>query len=276
MKGLPPSTLWASVDETGHTRQAKYELKALFPEIPVTSLFDTPKPEKLAQKVLELATDPGDIVLDSFAGSGTTGAVAHKMRRRWIMVELGEHCETHIVPRLHHVIDGTDQGGISIAAGWAGGGGFRYYELAPSLLQKDKWGRDVISEQFNAEMLAHALCKLEGFIYAPSPDIYWQQGHSSETDFLFVTTQTVGVNELAALSEEVGDRRSLLVLCSAFRGNPEHWHNLTVRKIPNHVRARCEWGHDDYSLNVANLPMTEATLLPQKAQRSLFEDGDGA
>jgi adenine-specific DNA-methyltransferase len=273
MKGLPPSTLWANVDETGHTRQAKYELKALFPKIPVTSLFDTPKPEKLAQKVLELATDPGDIVLDSFAGSGTMGAAAHKIRRRWIMVELGEHCATHILPRLQQVIDGTDQGGISSPVGWAGGGGFRYFELAPSLLQKDKWGREIISERYNAEMLTQALCKLEGFTYAPSPDIYWQQGNSTETDFIYVTTQTLGPNELVALSEDVGEGRSLLVLCSAFRGNPDNCPNLTVRKIPNHIRSRCEWGHDDYSLNVANMPLTAARLTRPKAQPGLFDDG---
>jgi adenine-specific DNA-methyltransferase len=276
MKGLPPSTLWANIDETGHTRQAKYELKALFPELPVTSLFDTPKPEKLAQKVLELATDPGDIILDSFAGSGTAGAVAHKMHRRWVMVELGEHCYTHIVPRLRKVIDGSDRGGVTDKVGWLAGGGFRCYELAPSLLQKDKWDREVMSKQYNAEMLAQALCKLEGFTYAPSPDIYWQHGRSSEADFIYVTTQTLGPDELAALSEEVGEGRSLLALCSAFRGNPEHWPNLTVRKIPNHIRARCEWGHDDYSLNVANLPMAEVRGARPTAQPGLFDDGNDA
>ena len=214
--------------------------------------------------------------MDSFAGSGTTGAVAHKMGRRWIMVELGDQCFTHIAPRVRKVIDGTDQGGISKAVDWKGGGGFRYYELAPSLLQKDKWGREVISKDYNAEMLARALCKLEGFTYAPSPDVYWQQGHSSETDFLYVTTQMLGSNELGALSEDVGESRSLLVLCSAFRGNPDHWPNLSVRKIPNHIRARCEWGRDDYSLNVANLPMIERKVAPTRAQLGLFDDGDDA
>lgn len=274
MKGLPPSTLWANVDETGHTRQAKYELKGLFPDVPVTSLFDTPKPEKLAQKIYDLATDPGDLILDSFAGSGTAGAVAHKMGRRWIMVELGEHCMTHIVPRLQKVIDGTDEGGITKAVDWEGGGGFRFYELAPSLLERDKWGREVISKEYNGEMLTQALCKLEGFTYAPSPDVYWQQGRSSEADFLYVTTQTLGPDELAALSEDVGEGRSLLILCAAFRGNPDHWPNLTVRKIPNHIRTRCEWGHDDYSLNVANLPHADPPPVKVAAQPGLFDQGD--
>ena len=84
------------------------------------------------------------------------------------MVELGEHCHTHIIPRLKKVIDGEDQGGITKAVNWKGGGGFRYYRLAPSLLEKDKWGNWVINKQYNAAMLAEAICKLEGFTYAPS------------------------------------------------------------------------------------------------------------
>ena len=212
------------------------------------------KPEALIKRCLDLVTNRGDLVLDSFAGSGTTGAVAQKMGRRWIMVELGEHCHSHIIPRLRKVIDGEDQGGVTEAVGWKGGGGFRYFRLAPSLLETDKWGREVISKVYNAEMLAEALCKLEGFTYAPSDSVYWQQGHSTERDFIYVTTQTLGVEKLHQLSEEVGTERSLLVLCSAFRGSADRWPNLTVRKIPNHIRARCEWGHDDYSLNVQNLP----------------------
>ncbi|MCG2840772.1 site-specific DNA-methyltransferase [Sandaracinobacter sp. RS1-74] len=270
-EGRVPETVWLSND-VGTTREANSEVRAVLE----ADLFDTPKPERLIQRVLLLATKAGDLVLDSFAGSGTTGAVAHKMGRRWIMVELGDHCFTHVAPRLRKVIDGTDQGGISKAADWKGGGGFRYYELAPSLLEKDKWGREVISKQYNAEMLAQALCKLEGFAYAPSPDVYWQQGHSSEADFLYVTTQTLGPEELAALSEDVGEGRSLLILCAAYRGNTDLWQNLTVRKIPNHIRSRCEWGHDDYSLNVANLPQAELPTAPAARQGRLFDDGEDA
>jgi adenine-specific DNA-methyltransferase len=126
-------------------------------------------------------------------------------------------------------------------------------------------------------MLAQAICKLEGFTYEPSDSVYWQQGHSSESDYLYVTTQTLGPEELAALSEEVGDGRSLLILCAAFRGNADLWPNLTLRKIPNHIRSKCEWGHDDYSLNVANLPMAEKEPAPPPpAQSSLFDGGDAA
>ena len=234
------------------------------------------KPERLLRRCIELTTGKGDLVLDSFAGSGTTGAVAHKMGRRWIMVEIGDHATTHIVPRLINVVDGSDQAGISRAVDWHGGGGFRYYDIAPSLLAKDKWGREVVSKEYDAAMLAQALCKLEGFAYAPSPDVYWQQGHSSETDFLYVTTQTLGPEELAALSEEVGEGRSLLILCAAFRGNTDHWPNLTIRKIPNHIRSRCEWGHDDYSLNVANLPHAEAKSPQVAPQAGLFDGEDAA
>jgi adenine-specific DNA-methyltransferase len=251
MDGIVPQTIWLH-DEVGNTQEAKKEVMAVVP--PDVAVFQTPKPERLIRRVLEIATESGDLVLDSFAGSGTTGAVAHKMGRRWIMVELGEHCHTHIIPRLKKVIDGEDKGGVTDALGWQGGGGFRYLRLAPSLLETDKWGREVISKTYNAEMLAEALCKIEGFTYSPSDAVYWQQGNSTERDFIYVTTQTLGVEQLHQLSDEVGPDRSLLVLCSAFRGKADRWPNLTVKKIPNHIRSRCEWGHDDYSLNVENLP----------------------
>ncbi len=273
-QGVVPRTFWPA-SEAGTNQSAKRDhLRKLLPDI---EPFSTPKPEQLLQLILQISTNRNDLVLDSFAGSGTTGAVAQKMGRRWIMVELEESCDTHLVPRLKKVIDGKDSGGITAAVEWKGGGGFRYYELAPSLLEKDKWGREVISKEYNPEMLAQALCKLEGFAYAPNPDVYWQQGHSSESDFLYVTTQILGPEELAALSEDVGEGRSLLILCAAFRGNPDHWPNLTVKKIPNHIRSRCEWGHDDYSLNVANLPMAEAPEPPPiAAQGGLFDEGDAA
>ena len=218
------------------------------------------KPEALIKRVLELGTQKGDWVLDSFAGSGTTGAVAHKLGRRWIMVELGEHCHTHVIPRLKRVIDGQDLSGITEATTWKGGGGFRYYHLAPSLLEKDKWGNWVINKTYNPAMLAQAVCKLEGFTYAPSDSVYWQQGHSSERDFIYVTTQNLSHDQLQALSDEVGEGRSLLVMCAAFRGKPDKYSNLTIKKIPKTVLTRCEWGHDDYSLKIENLPKAPPPL----------------
>ena len=226
------------------------------------------KPEALIKRCLELATIPSDLVLDSFAGSGTTGAVAHKMGRRWIVVELGEHCHTHIIPRLRKVIDGEDPGGITKSVDWKGGGGFRYYRLAPSLLEKDKWGNWVINTDYNAAMLAEALCKLEGFTYAPSDSVYWQHGHSTERDFVYVTTASLTHEQLQQLSDEVGPDRTLLVLCTAFRAKADAYPNLTVKKIPKQVLSRCEWGHDDYSLQVENLP--KAT--PEPGQQKLFSE----
>lgn len=232
--------------------------------------FGTPKPERLLKRVIEIATDPGDLVLDSFAGSGTTGAVAHKMGRRWIMVELGEHCHTHITPRLKKVIDGEDLGGVTKAVSWKGGGGFRYYRLAPSLLEKDKWDNWIINKGYNAPMLAEALCKLGGFTYAPSDLVYWQHGYSTEHDFVYVTTASLNHDQLQQLSDEVGLDRSLLVLCTAFRARADRYPNLTVKKIPRAVLSRCEWGHDDYSLQVENLPQAP----PPKGQIELFSTAD--
>lgn len=250
-QGIVPKTWWPS-SEVGSNQEARRDhLRKLLPDI---EPFATPKPERLLNRIIEIATNPGDVVLDSFAGSGTTGAVAHKMGRRWIMIELGEHCHTHIIPRLRKVIDGEDKGGVTEAVGWEGGGGFRYFHLAPSLLETDRYGREIVSKEYNAAMLAEALCKLEGFVYAPSETLYWQHGASTERDFIYVTTQTLSPEQLAHLSEDVGPDRSLLVLCSAFRGRADRFENLTVKKIPNHIKNRCEWGHDDYSLNVENLP----------------------
>ena len=255
--GLTPQTLWFH-DEVGNNQEAKREILKLDAD----SVFDTPKPERLLFRVLHLATQPGDLVLDSFAGSGTTGAVAHKMGRRWIMVELGEHCHTHIIPRLKKVVDGEDKGGITDAVNWHGGGGFRYYKLAPSLIINDRWGNSVVNPEYNAAHLAEALCKIEGFTYAPSEVQWWQHGNSSERDFIYVTTQNLSSEQLQALSDEVGTDQSLLVCCAAFHGvtaakASERWPNLTLKKIPKMVLSRCEWGHDDYSLNVANLPMAQ-------------------
>ncbi len=218
------------------------------------------KPERLIRRCLDLTTNFGDIVLDSFAGSGTTGAVAHKMGRRWIMVELGEHCHTHVIPRLKKIIDGEDNSGITDVMNWQGGGGFRYYSIAPSLIVNDRWGNPIINPEYDAAQLSEALCKLEGFTYAPSETLWWQHGHSSERDFLCVTTQNLSTDQLQALSDEVGAGQSLLVCCAAFHGitadrAATRWPNLTLKKIPKMVLTRCEWGHDDYSLNVANLPM---------------------
>ena len=152
-QGIPSRTLWR-FDEVGHNHEARDEVKAFN----ASSVFATPKPERLIERVITLATNPGDLVLDSFLGSGTTAAVAHKMGRHWIGIELGDHCYTHCKPRLDKVVDG-EQGGISKTVGWQGGGGYKFYELAPTLIVKDKHGNPVFSEQYNSAMIAAAVAK---------------------------------------------------------------------------------------------------------------------
>ena len=271
-EGVSSWTWWKN-EEVGHNQEAKKESIELFG---ASNAFDTPKPERLLRRIIEIGSEPGDWILDSFAGSGTTGAVAHKMGRRWIMVELGEHCHTHIIPRLKKVIDGEDPGGITKAVNWQGGGGFHYYQLAPSLLEKDKWGNWVINREYNAAMLMEALCKLEGFTYAPSDSVYWQHGNSTERDFIYVTTASLTHEQLQQLNDEVGPERSLLVLCTAFRARANTYENLTVRKIPKQVLARCEWGHDDYSLQVENLPRAPEPDKPSNPHSNPSPEGRGA
>lgn len=214
------------------------------------------KPEMLVTRILSLFTNkPEDVVLDSFLGSGTTAAVAHKMHRRYIGVELGNHAYTHCYERLKKVVDGSDQGGVSKALDWHGGGGFKFYELAPSLLKEDAYGRLVINQEYNADMLAAAMAKQEGFVYEPSVDVYWKQGHSSESDYIYTTTQFVTVEVLAGIEDQMAEGESLLVCCTAFQKECRGmFPNITVKKIPQMLLGKCEFNHDDYSLNIVALP----------------------
>ena len=248
--GIVAQTLW-TYQEVGHNQDAKKEINAFGFE----SVFDTPKPERLIERVLTLGSNPGDLVLDSFLGSGTTAAVAQKMGRRYIGVELGQHAYTHCVPRLKMVTDGTDQGGISKAQNWKGGNGFKFYELAPSLLKEDKFGNLVINKEYNADMLAAAMAKQEGFTYAPSADVYWKQGYSSESDFIYTTTQFMTVEGLAAIRETMTEDESLLICCTSFQKEcKQAFSNISIKKIPQMLLGRCEFAHDDYSLNIIDLP----------------------
>jgi adenine-specific DNA-methyltransferase len=248
--GMTPHNWWP-YEEVGHTDEAKKESIALFG---AENAFSTPKPERLIERILTLATDEDDLVLDSFLGSGTTSAVAHKMKRRWIGIELGEHVFTHCLPRLKKVIDG-EQGGVSKKTDWKGGGGFKFYTLAPSLLKQDQFGNWIIDNQYNADMLAAAMAKQEGFHYSPDESIYWKQGKSSEKDFIFTTTQFMTVEMLDRLHEEMQPDESLLICCKSFRKECKNRHsNITIKKIPQMLLGRCEFGKDDYSLSIVNVP----------------------
>lgn len=242
------------MEDVGTNKSAGDESELLFGN----NAFDYPKPEALIEKLLELTTKQGDIVLDSFLGSGTTAAVAHKMGRRWIGVELGDHAYTHCAVRLQKVVDGTDQGGISKAQNWKGGGGFKFYELAPSLLNHDKHGNLVINKEYNADMLAAAMAKHEGFTYAPDTEVYWKQGKGAEKDFIFTTTQFLTVEALEQLHEQMGEDESLLICCTSFQSECRNrFSNITLKKIPQMLLGRCEFDHNDYSLNIVSLPEIE-------------------
>ena len=251
--GRVPETIWFA-EEVGTTREANTEIKTL----DFDTLFDTPKPERLIERVLTLGSNPGDIVLDSFLGSGTTAAAAQKMGRRYIGIELGNHAYTHCVPRLKKVTDGTDQGGISKSQNWKGGSGFKFYELAPSLLKEDKFGNLVINKEYNADMLAAAMAKQEGYTYQPDAEVYWKQGYGSETDYIYSTTQFMTVEALAAIHETMAEGESLLVCCTSFQKEcKQAFPNISIKKIPQMLKDRCEFGKDDYSLNIIELPEEE-------------------
>lgn len=253
-QGITPMTIW-KYTEVGHNQDAKKEVKVFNSQ----SVFATPKPERLIERVLTLGSNPGDIVLDSFLGSGTTAAVAQKMGRRYIGVELGTHVYTHCVPRLKMVTDGTDQGGISKAQNWEGGSGFKFYELAPSLLKEDKFGNLVINKEYNADMLAAAMAKQEGYTYQPSQEVYWKQGFGSETDYIYTTTQFMTVEALSAIHETMAEDETLLICCTSFqRECKQAFNNISIKKIPQMLLGRCEFGKDDYSLNIISAPEVES------------------
>ena len=246
----PPETLW-SFQDAGSNRTSKQEIKALFQD---EKSFDTPKPEKLIERILTISTKEKDLVLDSFLGSGTTAAVAHKMGRRYIGIELGDHCYTHCKPRLDKVIDG-EQGGISKSVNWQGGGGYKFYELAPTLIVKDKYGNPVFSDKYNSEMLVVAVSKINGYRYAPDKEIFWKQGVSQGSSYIFVTTEYFTAALLDGIAQEVGELERLLICAPAFDvGLNQRYENITVRKIPQSVLDKCEYGVDNYNLNIVNPP----------------------
>lgn len=251
--GIVAMSLWLRED-VGDNQEGKKEIKTLFDK----DVFDTPKPERLIERILTLGSSPGDIILDSFLGSGTTAAVAQKMGRKWIGVELGDHAYTHCFPRMKKVSDG-EQGGISKAYNWKGGGGFNFYELAPSLLNHDKHGNLVINKEYNADMLAAAMAKHQGFTFAPDEELYWKQGRSSEHDFIFTTTQLLTSETLEAIHDQMGENESLLICCTKFQ--PEcrnRFSNITIKKIPKVLLDTCiEFDRDDYSLNIVSIPDIE-------------------
>lgn len=216
------------------------------------------KPEVLLEKILELATRPGDLVLDSFLGSGTTSAVAHKMGRKYISIEMGEHAFSHCKYRMDRIISGEDKGGISKNVNWQGGGGYRFYELAPTLIKQDVFGEEVINEEYDADMLAAAVALHEGFIYAPDSKLFWKQSNGSENSYLFVTTRHLNGNYLDSIKDTMENDEYLIIACRSFEsGLDKAYENIRVKKIPQMLLDRCEFGKTDYNLNIVHPPVYE-------------------
>lgn len=250
------------------------ELKAIVKEQHITSIFNNDwwqgiaaeggitlkngkKPEILIKTILDMVTEEGDFVLDSFLGSGSTCAVAHKMKRKYIGIELGEQCYTHCKVRLDNVING-DMSGVSKLVNWTSGGGYKFYELAPTLINMDSYGEPIINKKYNAEMLASAVALHEGFQYEPSSELFWKQSRGNENSFLYVTTNFVDKNIIDHINLEMKPEEFVIVACTSF--DPEVsklYKNIKVKKLPEMLLSKCEFDKDDYDLNIICPPNYE-------------------
>lgn len=252
--GVVPWTLWMN-KEVGHNQEAKKEINALFGS---DNAFDTPKPERLIERIIHIATNPGDLVLDSFLGSGTTAAVAHKMGRRYIGIEMGEHAYTHCKVRLDKVIAGEDPGGITKSAKWEKGSGYRFYELAPTLINRDAFGVYVINEEYDADMLAAGVALHEGFTYHPDGNLFWKQSVGNEKSYLFVTTRHLNSQYLDVIKSGMEEDEYLIIACCSYdKGIDRAYDHITIKKIPQMLLERCEFGKTDYNLNIVHPPVYE-------------------
>lgn len=309
--GFVPLTIWLR-EEVGDNQEAKKEIKVFNP----SNVFPTPKPERLIERILTLATNEGDLVLDSFLGSGTTAAVAHKMGRQWIGIEMGDHAYTHCKVRMDKVVDGSDQGGISVSkeyyelkeedlkdldldiddvrtfnkilntlgketdiipkdvlkelkkktktqkikseSVWSGGGGYRFYELAPSLINVDKFGEPIINKDYSPDMLASAVALHEGFKYQPSEELFWKQSQNNENSYLFVTTRHIDSAYLDSIKDTMDESEYLIIACKSYDKSIEYkYPNIKIKKIPQMLLDKCEFGVNDYNLNIINPPTIE-------------------
>ncbi len=251
--GFVPTTLWFR-DEVGDNQEAKKEVKC----IDFENVFATPKPERLIEQILILGSKEGDLVLDSFLGSGTTAAVAHKMGRRYIGIEMGNHAYTHCKVRLDKVISGEDKGGITKSTNWTSGGGYKFYELAPTLILQDDFGQEIINPEYNAEMLASAVALHEGYTYAPDENCYFKQAYNGNNAYLYVTTRHIDKSAVNSILTQLQDEEYLIIVCKSYDSNAaEDAKNITLKKIPQSLLDNCEFGKDDYKLNVVNPPVYE-------------------
>ena len=235
---INPCDLWLDITTTGLEAEGGVEFR------------NSKKPEKLIKRCIEISTNEGDYVLDSFLGCGTTCAVAHKMNRKWIGIEMGEHCYTRSKVRIDNVIDG-DKSGISHEYSWNGGGGYTFYELAPSLIKKDMFDQEVINPKYNEEMLERAVALHEDFVYKPSEDYYWKQSQANEYSYLYVTTNFVGEATLDNIKRDMKENEYLIIVCTSFDENiAKKYTNIRIKKIPEMLINKCNYGKDNYDLNI--------------------------
>lgn len=216
------------------------------------------KPEALIKMLMKYFSSEGDFVLDSFCGSGSTIAVAHKMKRKWIGIEMGEQAYTHCKKRMDTIIEGKDKTGISKEENWLGGGGYKFYELAPSLINKDQFGEPVINKEYNADMLASAVALHEGFTYSPSNEKFWKQSIGNENSYLYVTTKYISKMEVDEIKHDMDENEYLVIACTSYdRDLEELYKNIRIKKIPEMLLSKCEFGKDNYNLNIINPPKYE-------------------
>lgn len=196
------------------------------------------KPEVLLKMIFSHFSKPGDWVLDSFLGSGSSAAVAHKMNRKWIGIELGDHAYSLCKNRLDNVIGG-DQTGISKEINWQGGGGYKFYELAEPLLVKNATLPIYqLNPTYTWDMVCEAICKIEGFTYAPSGEFH---GYSSENRFIHITEEFVNTKYVMSVMKTLGERQSLLIYCKKNQADMMLPENVEVKKIPKDLLEKCNF-----------------------------------
>lgn len=239
------SDIWTDISWDGIANEGNVVLK------------NSKKPERLIKRILDAFTEKNDFVLDSFLGSGTTSAVAHKMGRKWIGIELGDYAYEMTKRRMDNVINGTDLTGITKSVNWQGGGGYRFYELAPTLIKEDAFGQPIINPEYNAEMLAAAVAKHEGYFYNPDSSVFWKQSNNKGNSYLFVTTNHVDSRIVETIKADMKEDEFVLIVCKSFDSNCNGYKNIAIKKIPQSLLKNCEFGVDNYNLNIINPPVYE-------------------
>lgn len=244
--GLVSKTIWYRA-EVGDNQESKREIKALFEQ----DVFGTPKPERLIKRILDLGSKPNDLILDSFLGSGTTVAVAHKMNRKYIGIEIGDHAYSHCKVRIDKIIEGKDKGGITEVVNWNGGGGYKFYELAPSFITIDEFGNKVIDSYYNDMKLIKVMCKLSNYTFSPSRDEYWKHGKGQGNNSIYITTQLLTVAMVQQIVSHLQANETLLICPKKYEPGCEKVDSrITIKKIPQSILKACQFGKKDYLLPI--------------------------